>query len=180
MPEKTKVNLLPKTDFESTSTGKLLNWITSIGRWIVVLTEFVVICAFLSRFYFDTKLANLFDALRQKKIIVDSMVDFENQFLLVQDKTKLLKTILAEESKPSSLINQISQLIPIDVTLTSIQHDKETLRISGYSLSTQGINIFVSGLKKQANFSMINLGTISQKEFSPGINFDINITLKND
>jgi hypothetical protein len=180
MPEKTKVNLLPKADLQGNNTGKLLDWITSIGRWIVVLTEFIVICAFLSRFYFDTKLANLFDSLRQKKVIVSSMADFESEFLLVQEKTDLLKTILAEEQKPSSFVNQISQIIPMDVTLTSIQLDEKTLRLSGYSLSTQGINLLISGLKKQPNFSKINLGTISQKEFTEGINFEISVILKNE
>ena len=173
MPGKTKINLLPKTDFENTTTGKLLNWATSAGRWIVVLTEFVVICAFLSRFYFDTKLANLFDSLRQKKAMVSSMADFEQEFLLVQEKTKLIKDILAEEQKPSVIVTQISQLVPLEVTLSSIQIDKNSLRISGTSLSEQGINLFLTGIKRQPNFSQISLGTISQKEFSPGINFEI-------
>jgi len=178
MPGKTKVNLLPKIDFEDTDAGKLLNWLTSAGRWIVVLTEFVVICAFLSRFYFDTKLANLFDSLRQKKAMVNSMADFEQEFLLVQEKTKLIKGILAEEQKPSAIVNQISQLIPLDVILNTIQIDKNSLKLSGNSLSEQGINLFLAGIKRQPNFSQISLGTISQKEFSPGINFEISAIIK--
>jgi hypothetical protein len=178
MPEKTKVNLLPKSDFESTKTGKLLEWITSAGRWIVVLTEFVVICAFLSRFYFDTKLANLFDVIRQKKAMVSSMADFEREFLLVQEKTKIIKGILAEERKPSATVIQISQLIPMDVTLSAIQIDRNTLRISGTSLSEQGINVFLTGIKRQPNFYQINLGTINQKEYSPDINFEITAVLR--
>ncbi len=178
MPGKTKVNLLPQTDFENTNTGKLLNWFTSAGRWIVVLTEFVVICAFLSRFYFDTKLANLFDSLRQKKAMVSSMADFEQEFLLVQEKTKLIKGILAEEQKPSAIVNQISQLIPLDVTLNAIQVEKNGLKLSGNSLSEQGINLFLAGIKRQPNFSQISLGTISQKELSPGIDFEISAVIK--
>ena len=178
MPAKTKVNLLPQANFENTNTGKLLNWITSAGRWIVVLTEFVVICAFLSRFYFDTKLSNLFDSLRQKKAMVSSMADFEQEFLLVQEKTKIIKSILAEEQKPSVIVNQISQLVPLEVTLSAIQIDNNSLRISGNSLSEQGINLFLTGIKRQPNFSQINLGTISQKEFSPGISFEISAIFK--
>lgn len=178
MPRKTKINLLPRTDFENTDAGKLLNWVSSVGRWIVVLTEFVVICAFLSRFYFDTKLSNLFDDLIQKKAIVSSVADFEQEFLLVQEKTKLIKGILAQEQKPSGLVNQISQLIPLDVTLTTIGISKNNLQMGGYSLSEQGINLLLSGIKKQPNFSQINLGSISQNEFSPLINFTISATIK--
>jgi len=175
---KTKVNLFPKTGFENTNAGKLLNWATSTGRWIVVLTEFVVICAFLSRFYFDTKLSNLFDSLRQKKAMVSSMANFEQEFLLVQEKAKLIKGILAEEQRPSVIVNQVSQLIPLDVTFNAIQIEKSNLRISGNSLSEQGISLLLTGIKRQPNFSQISLGTISQKEFAPGINFEISAVFK--
>lgn len=178
MPAKNKINLLPQKDFENSTTGKLLGWITSVGRWIVVFTEFIVICAFLSRFYFDTQLANYFDTIRQKKAMVDSALAFEEDFLKTQEKIKIIKIILADEKKPSSIVLKISQLLPLDVTLTDISIDQDNLTINGYSLSEQGLNIFVRGLSASPQFTQINLRSVSQKESSAEINFGISAVIK--
>ena len=172
-----KINLLPKNDFETSSAGRFVKWAISIGRWIVVFTELIVICAFLSRFNFDTELANLFDSIRQDKAIVDSALGFEDNFRQTQDKIKILKNILAEEKRPSDTIAEISRLMPLDVTLTVISLDKTTVQLSGYSLSEQGINVFVNGLTKNLKFSQVNLSSVGQKENSSEINFTLSANL---
>jgi len=179
MPAKDRINLLPKDSFENSSLGRLLSWATNVGRWIVVLTEFVVICAFLSRFYFDTKLANLFDDIKQKQAIVDSAIPFEEKFLLTQERIKLVKTLLAQETKPASLFSNISSLIPFDVFLTSLGFNENKLGLEGYSLSDKGINLFVRELATEPHLSEVSLDKISTDKDHPAItNFTITATVK--
>lgn len=168
-----KINLLPKNEFESSPTGRFIKWAVDVGRWIVVFTEFIVICAFLSRFYFDTELANLFDSIRQNKAIVDSALGFENNFRQTQEKIKILKSVLAEEKRPSVTILEISKLLPLDVTLTDISINDKTVTLSGYSLSEQGINVFINGLTKNLKFSQISLANVGQKENTSEISFTL-------
>lgn len=172
-----KINLLPKNDFENTSTGRFIKWAISIGRWIVVFTEFIVICAFLSRFYFDTELANLFDSIRQNKAIVDSAMGFEDNFRQTQEKIKILKNILAEETSPSTTVAEISSLLPLDVSLTDISLNNDKLILSGFSLSEQGINVLIGGMSKNHKFSQINLSNLGQKEGTNEITFNITASL---
>lgn len=179
MPVKNKINLLPKTDFESSFAGKLVDWAINVGRWIVVLTEFVVICAFLSRFYFDTQLANLFDLIRQNKAIVGSALSFEENFRATQDKLKIAKEILANQEKATTIIVQISKLLPIETTLTDISVDKENLKISGYSLSEKSIELFLAGLTKNQKFYDVSLGKIVKNQETVAINFVITAKIKN-
>jgi len=54
-----KVNLLPKDNFEFSLVGKFLRWALTAGRVMVVLTEFVVILAFGSRFWLDKEMNDL-------------------------------------------------------------------------------------------------------------------------
>ena len=174
MPAKDKINLLPKEQFETSNLGKLVQWAVDIGRWIVVLTEFVVICAFLSRFYFDTKLANLFDEVKQKQAIVNSASSFEENFRTVQDKIKIIKGMLAEERKPSATIAEISQFLPLDTFLTSINLDSEKLSLSGYCLSERSLNVFLSQLVSKSSLKEVSLNSVSSsKDDSPGITFNI-------
>lgn len=169
-----KINLLPKDQFEFSQAGKLLQWSISVGRWIVVLTEFVVICAFLSRFYFDTQLANLFDEIKQKKAIVASAATFEENFRQTQEKMKIIKDLLSSNQKPSTLVKDVSQSLPLDVTLTRIAINENEITISGYSFSESSLKLFINELSKKSGLANVSLGSISSRSDGlSGINFNI-------
>jgi len=179
MPARRKINLLPQENLEYSSLGKFLQWAISVGRWIVVFTELVVICAFLSRFYLDTKLANLFDDIKQKKAIVASAVDFEETFRNTQDKMKEIRKLMVGELKPSIIITEISNLLPGDVSLTSFSVDKNNLTLVGYSLSKTGLQSFWQNLTKYTKINNLSLNNISsRKEGLPGISFEVSAAIK--
>ncbi len=179
MPPRRKINLLPQDNFESSSIGKFLQWAVSVGRWIVVFTELIVICAFLSRFYFDTKLANLFDDIKQKKAIIASAANFEETFRNTQSKMKEIRTLLTGEIKPSVIITGISNLLPADVTLTSFSVEKSNLTLVGYSLSKTGLQSFWKNLTQHTQISNLSLNNISsRKEGLPGISFEVTAVIK--
>lgn len=174
-----QINLLPKDEFESSTVGKLVKWAVGVGRWVVVLTEFIVICAFLSRFYFDTQLANYFDEVKQKKAMVDSALTFEDKFRQIQNKTKIVKEILARESKSSIILNEVNSLLPLDTFLTEVGINDTKLTLGGYALSENGLNIFLQGLISSPQLTTVNLNNVSlKKETSTIVNFNISATVK--
>jgi len=180
MPPRDKVNLLPKDEFEFSSTGKLIGWAVSVGRWIVVFTEFIVICAFLSRFYFDTQLANLFDDIKQKKAIVASAAAFEENFRQTQEKIKIIKKLLNNQQSPSALVGEISQMLPADVSLLQISIDEGEVTLSGLTLSEKGLRVFLNQLVKSPHFSQISLNNITQpKDGLPGLTFTVSASINN-
>jgi len=173
MPAEDQVNLLPKDEFESSPVGKFIKWAVGIGRWIVVLTEFVVICAFLSRFYFDTKLANLFDDIKQKQAIVDSALPFEERFRLVQERIKIVKALLAEEKHPSDLFVEVTGL------LTGMGTEEEKLVLKGYFLSEKSLKVFLSGLMSSPHLEEVILENVAtQKDNPSAVNFSISAMIK--
>lgn len=179
MASKKKINLLPGDNFDYSTSGKLIKWIASVGRWIVVLTEFIVICALLSRFYFDTKLSDLFDEMKQKQAIVDSALSFEENFLEVQEKTKIVKSLLDNENSYSAVVVDISRRLPLDVTLTQVEFSQQSLNLAGYSLSDNGLRVFLSNLITYTNLKDVSLVKISTpKEDVQGTEFNISASLK--
>jgi len=56
---KKPINLLPPSEFEQSFWGKFLKWAVTAGRYVTILTELVVILAFLFRFKLDTEVADL-------------------------------------------------------------------------------------------------------------------------
>ena len=175
MANKRQINLLKITSFEHSTTGKLISWASNVGRWVVVLTEFIVISAFLSRFYFDTKLANLFDDVRQKKAIVNSSYAFEDQYRQAQTKLIMAKIILAEQSNTATnAVNILAQYLPLDTTLTSLSIEENLLVLNGYSLSTESLQVFINGISNDKHISNITIGKLgSRPDGLPGISFAV-------
>lgn len=179
MPAKDKINLLPKDDFENTQLGRFVNWAINVGRWIIVFTELIVICAFLSRFYFDTKISNLFDETRVKKAMITTNLPWEENFRQFQEKTKIIKSILAQERTPSVLFAEIAKVMPLDLTLKDISVTENSIvSMTGYCLSERGLKAFLTGLKNLPSLTKINLSNISQKDQLMGTKFSISAEWK--
>ena len=90
MPKKktSVINLLPQEEFRKSPVGRILHWATTTFRTIVIITELIVIVAFLSRFSLDAKNADLNDIVRQNQSIIESYKDFEIEFRQIQQRIK--------------------------------------------------------------------------------------------
>lgn len=177
MPAK-QVNLLPKDTFEESSLGKFLKWAINFGRWVVVLTNLVVISAFLSRFYFDTKLADLQEEIKQKQAIIEATEEFENTFRKTQNRLSLVKTLYNLRFEGEKKVSFVTQILPPDVSLTTLSLNEDEINFSGTALSIEGIagflrNLISSPQIKGVRVSQFNIGSSGLGE---PINFTISAT----
>lgn len=180
MPAKHQVNLLPKDTFEKSNLGRFVKWATSIGRWIIVFTDLVVICSFFSRFYFDTKLADLHDSIKQNQAIIAANSDFEESFRFLQKKFVLAKSLSGIKFVGEEKISFISSILPPDVYLNNFVFDQETISFSGVSLSPSGISNFLRSLLASPQVKNINITQlgVEEKNQAETISFSLSITWK--
>lgn len=174
---KQQISLLPKEEFEQRPLGKLLLWALSAGRWIVVLTEFIVILAFLSRFYFDRRIADLSEEISQKRAIVVSMVGFEKEFRLVGERLETVEKITAAREQ-EEIFGLVAPLVPADVMLTSLSLEKDKIKISALSLSQAGLNSFLANISASPYLSGTNITRIAKEEGEMNIKIDFSAQFK--
>lgn len=164
------IDFLPREDWEKTAFGKILKWILSVGRYIVIVTEFIVIVAFLSRFKLDRELTDLNEAIKRKQTIIASYSQFEDKYRQLQSHLDFIAKLEGDQLKAREMLSKVSDLTPIDVYLTDFSSDKQTLTLSATALSEGGLATFIRNLKTSGNFSRIALSKISS-----GINKDVGI-----
>lgn len=155
-----QINLLPQDSFESTTFGRILKWALSSFRVMVIITELVVMSAFLSRFWLDARNSDLNDGIRVNKSQVLAFTSVENEFRMYQKKLFILKS-LYDEQKDSQLIEGIVKYIPSDITLTSIQKSNEGLQIRASSLSESSIAQFLVNLNSNKSLSDVGLSQVA-------------------
>ncbi len=174
--KKRQINLLPQSEFESSPTGRVLKWILTTFRFIVIFVELIVIMGFIARFWLDIKHSNLNDEIEQKENLIKSYSNFEKEFKLTQKKLAIYKFLNDEKYKPAPSLEKIVKRLPQEITLTSYSKKPEEIIIKGQSLGEQNISQFVANLKAEGEFENITISQIESNEESIFIDFTINIS----
>ena len=83
---KNQINLLPSRGLGSSTAGRVLSWILSTFRIIVIVTEIIVMVAFLSRFWLDAQNTDITEEMTQKQAVLAASLDFERKFKETKEK----------------------------------------------------------------------------------------------
>jgi Tfp pilus assembly protein PilN len=177
-PAAISVNLLPKDPFLSTPIGKLLQWALSVGRYLVIFTEMVVIISFASRFTIDRRITDLNSAILQKQVVIESYGDLEQNIRDIQKKTEAFQQIEQLENV-TAIFPILTAVTPPDVTLSDLQMRPGRITLSGTTLSNVSLGIFINNLQVSGHFTDITVERISTaKDTNSGLGFKIEANVK--
>lgn len=169
-----QINLLPQEEFAASTPGRILHWLLSTFRYLVITTEMVVICAFISRFYFDARLADLNDEIKQKESYIKAYLDFEKDFRRAQHQLNIFSSLADDKNALSPHVENIVSALPNDVSIIQLAlmaNDK--LQIQASSLSERSIEQLIVNLSSNKDLSNIALVTAETKAGSPFLTFTI-------
>jgi Tfp pilus assembly protein PilN len=163
MPKNKSINLLPQEEFDVSILGRTLKWAMGTFRIIVIVTEMIVMGAFLSRFWLDAQNSDLNNTIKIKSAQIVAQAAVEKEFRDVQSKLNIAKQI-GQVSPPSQKVDAITSKLPPDVNLTSVSVLENSVQIKGSSASEYGIAQFVANLKADSSFKNVDLGQVNSSE----------------
>lgn len=163
------VNFLVKDELQEFGQGKVLKWALNWGKKIVVLTELVVILAFLSRFWLDTTVADLGEKITQKKAIIDASAESEKRF----------RVLAARVNKATKIENAVSILTIYDKTESLIPAKVEVKQLTvaqkeiafGGSADEQTLSNMVNAFKNSKIFTNIRVEKITKQVEGQKVDF---------
>lgn len=175
-----KINLLPESGLEGTTFGRVLAWILSTFRIIVIVTEIIVMIAFLSRFWLDAKNTDLSDQIEEKQAILSSSANFEKEFKATQRKLEIFSQVTANEKVTTSSLSTIVSLLPVDLFLNSVTFNDNSVSIEGKSPNEKSIQQLIVNLNSTGEFEKINLTDLKSDISNPNLfTFKLSAQLKN-
>jgi Tfp pilus assembly protein PilN len=160
--KKDQINLLPEANFEDTTTGRVLSWILSTFRIIVIVTEIIVMVAFLSRFWLDAQNTDLNDEIENKTNVLTSSQDFEKEFRETQNKLKVFSELTKNQGVYAETLKILASYLPPDLYLTSATLEGSTLKVEGSTsneVSVQQLIVNLSSTEKLHNLKLNELAT---------------------
>jgi Tfp pilus assembly protein PilN len=176
--KKDQINLLPQEGLSATIRGRVLLWLLSTFRYIVIVTELFVVAAFIARFWLDAKNINLSDEIQQNKAVIESYQDFEKEFKGIQKRLKIYNAYTQDRDKVMDAISAVITSKPPEITYSTITADETGMKISAKSVSEIGIQQFLVNLKTNEKIENVSLGNISTNEEEYAYTFDVTLTYK--
>jgi len=177
---KTTIEFIPQEPWEKTNFGKFLKWLLNIGRWIVIITELIVIIAFLSRFKLDRDLTNLNEKIKQKQAIINSSTAFEKDFRFLQKKLSTIEGLNKSQIESNKILAIFSQITPAGIQLSNFIIDNQRkIGLTASADSETTFAFFLKNLKAEPQLKNLALDKISinQEQFGK-IVFNIKVELK--
>lgn len=136
---------------------KLYKWVTSVGKYIVIGVELVVLTAFIARFFLDQSLNNLADSVSDNNKAIISYKDREDYFRRIFSKTDSTKSI--QNTSDPDFILELKTLYssaPTDIKIESVSYDEK-----GYSVRGSGSNASLQVYKSNLETNVLGGGKIN-------------------
>jgi len=173
-----KINLAPKDPFFETVIGRSFRWALSVGRYIVIFTELVVIISFATRFVLDRRVTDLNSDINQQQQVIRSYGDLEKNFRFVQQQITDYQQ-LKQDNNLVDIFPVLNDTVPQNVVLDSLTVRSSSLSLTGTALSQDALNVLVNNLQLDAHFNNIRISKLeSAGNRTLGINFDITSDIK--
>lgn len=169
-----QVNLLPTDRFEYSKLGRFLSWALTAGRYAVVVTELVVIAAFLSRFWFDRKLTNLRELRMQKETVVNSFNEVLDKFLRTQSRLATVRRVLAGQFDAENNLATLQSMTPKGVEYTNIIIASGSATAKGFVSSASAFSLFLSNVQRAVTPEKVTVKSLTLSEQrTPGFDFEL-------
>ncbi len=184
MANKKELSLLPDTENPNSFSARLIKWLTTVGRWVIVLTELVVVSAFISRFWLDRKNSDLSETIRQQQSILESTQSFEKEFNSFQQRLKFIRDFYANnlnyDQKIDILINGTPQdLIYKNLSLKQEKGGEISATASLMAFSEDSIINFITNLMLNPDIETVKINQIEKKSQENNYSISFTVTFKN-
>ena len=168
---KYQINLIPKK--ETTLGERFLYFASHYLRYIIVITQLVVIGVFFYRFQIDTRVVDLKEAVGQKKEIIEIVLPLLTEASRIDQKQSEINNIIKDQEKFKAMLGYFLSLFPETITLSNLDIGGESMKVTGNALDSRPLQAFFELMRRDGNFKTVAFQTINKTDV--GYNFVLNL-----
>lgn len=159
---KYKINLLPEK--EISLIDKVMYFSLNYLRYIIVITQLVVIGVFFYRFQIDQRIIDLKESVDQKKEIVQIVLPLLQEASRIDQKSKEINIVLKKQQRFDGMIKYLLTIFPETITLTKLESTEDSLKITGNANDPKHLQAFYGLIKKENKFSNVQFSSIKKTD----------------
>lgn len=155
-----QINLLQQHKKPTKLADKFIFFALHYLRYIIILTQIVVIGVFFYRFSIDQQVIDLKESVSQKQEIMRISQPLIKEAQAVEAKTTIIKKLLSQQEKFSTVFNYIVSIIPQSATLNKLSITETNIDLAGTATDVVIIQTMYQRFKKDKLFKKIDLNEI--------------------
>lgn len=156
------INLFPPP--EQTLLDRLIFFSFHYLRYILVITQLVVLSVFTYRFAVDQDIVDLKDSLKQKQEIITVSSPLLQQVVSTDKKTTIIKSLIKDQSSFSQMLAYYLERFPQDITAQKLSVAPNEIDLQGTAKQISTLQNFYNRLKKENRFKQIELKNVQRTE----------------
>lgn len=168
---KYKINLLPEKERDFLDKG--IYFVLHYLRYVLVVTQMVVIAVFFYRFKIDQEIIDLKDGLQQKQEIVAVSDPLLKQAEIVDQNTKQIHEILVGQAQFSESFTYFLDTFPLHLTLKRLEIRGGIYKFDAITTDPETIRSYLARLKQDKRFKDVTFGSIKRD----GVEFSVPFVL---
>lgn len=172
---KYRINLLQQEKKIIALSGKLVYFALYYLRYIVIMTQIVVIGVFFYRFTVDQRVIDLRESINQKQEIIKVAQPLIKEAKTMHAKTTVIKSLLDKQKGFTDKFDSILSVIPQTITLHTLTIAETTIDLKGDATDVTIIRALYERLKKNRQFKNIVINQITKKDGLYGFSINIDI-----
>jgi Tfp pilus assembly protein PilN len=168
---KYKINLLPEKERDLLDKG--IYFVLHYLRYVLVITQIVVISVFFYRFKIDQEIIDLKDELQQKQEIVAVSDPLLKEAEIVDLKTKQIREILVSQALFAESFTYFLETFPLKLTIKRLDIQGGVYKFESSTSDPETIRGYITKLRQDKKFKQVTLGSIKRN----GVEFLVPFTL---
>lgn len=157
------INLVVKDELGESFSGQILSWALTYGRYIIIITQIVVLSVFFLRFKLDRDHTDLKEAVSQKQALVESITDLETDIRRIQGRLAHINQITTQQSALPKVLLFLQNNSPINMVYSNINLTSEKINFSATAENLRSFNFLLRRLQQDKKFSEVTLEDIARQ-----------------
>ncbi len=168
-----QINLLPNR--EGNFTDKIIYFSFHYLRYILVITQLVVISVFFYRFQIDQQVVDLKDSIKQKSEIILVSSSLLKDIRAIDIKMQSITRAANDQQAMLNMYQYFLNTFPSELFVSTFDMTSTGITFTGYTSNANMIRIYNNRLLKDKRFELIKLSNINKDD----VNYTFSFELKN-
>ena len=161
---KYQINLFPPR--KENITDRIIYFSFNYLRYILVITQMVVIVVFFYRFQVDQEIVDLKDSVRQKGEIIAVSSSLLKDVQAIELKAKSIEQVAIQQEVMKQTYQYFFSNFPSDLFLTKLEFDETGLHIEGYTQNIEAVRLYNARLLQEKRFKQTKLVSLKKQDFN--------------
>ncbi|MEK7070461.1 MAG: PilN domain-containing protein [Patescibacteria group bacterium] len=168
---KYNINLIRRKDFSF--VDKILYFFLNYLRYVLVITQFVVIGVLFYRFKIDQNIIDLKDSIDQKQNIIEVVTPLLEEANKIDLQMQAVKGVNSDQEKLSQSLAYLLSVFPEDLSLQNLSIENASFKLDGYTQNPKQLQQFYIKLNKDKRFNQIALNNIKKGDLGYSFEFQL-------